>query len=152
MRNMFLVIGAVSTLALVSVAACTTETGDTGEGGSGNTGNTGGTVNTGGSPGTGGDGTGGGATCATCSDFVFGDAEQADLCGYVDDNTCNPNSSCSFVDDIATCTCDANTCLTECQEACDQTGAPSALCQTCVTTQCSDQFNACTLDMGTEGG
>jgi hypothetical protein len=110
----------------------------------------------GGTPGTGGGGVGGNGAggfpgngnCASCSDYVFGPAVFEDLCGYNPGNdTCAANSSCSFVEDVAACTC--GPCVAACQDVCNGTGDATPNCQNCITTTCADEFNACTGDLGT---
>ena len=149
MKNLYLAVGALAAVALVSLTACEV-TDDTGAGGG-----DGGNTSMGGNTGTGGDG-GTAPTCLSCGEYttavLSGDAPLVeDVCGYdTATESCDAGTSCEILSDLGDCLCQAGVCDDVCELTCGTGTSDSADCGTCQTTEiavsCVTEFNACSLD------
>jgi hypothetical protein len=157
-RKYFLVLGVLAGIA--TAAASGTGCGDDKTtGGSGGTGNNGGggSGNNGGSaggPGVGGGGmggAGGGTGCGSCLDYLNGDSTLEGLCGFVSQDprtgeiTCDADSSCELLGALQQCSC-VDSCMMECADSACMGNDPSSECTGCVTSQCLNEYMACSGD------
>ena len=87
--------------------------------------------------------------CIGCGDYVGGNGDLEELCGFVDVDpqgmvVCQPGTSCQLLDDLQDCTC--SECGGDCFEACNG-GELTADCLGCITNDCNSELNACTGDV-----
>jgi len=89
--------------------------------------------------------------CIGCGDYVVGDGDLEAICGVLSVDPsgmvaqCTPNTSCEIYNDLVACTC-GPICQADCPETCNG-GELTTECIGCITTECTDEFNACSGDV-----
>ncbi|HZO12958.1 MAG TPA: hypothetical protein VFB62_06860 [Polyangiaceae bacterium] len=150
------VLAAGTGLAFSFASACTITSTDDGEEDDGaSSGETSSGSTSSGSTSSGG-GAGGGEECSGCGNLWTGvEPDDDTLCGVMDDNSCEPGSSCELFDIIVDCVCDpASGCIDElgegpCAAACDPAAEDVIVddeCEACGNAACVAEVEECMAD------